>query len=96
MEQQLIPAARKSKRKDVTKPTPDATTNARTIDDVRDHLLDVFNRLRSGEMEAKEAVEINNTAGKIMTACKVQLAYHAMRNERPYIEFLDCAPSKAI
>ncbi|WP_313695075.1 hypothetical protein [Achromobacter mucicolens] len=59
-----------------------------TITDIRNHLVDVFNALRDGKMEAKEAVEINNTAGKIIASAKVQLAYHAMRGESPCIPFL--------
>lgn len=65
----------------------------RTITGVREHLLEVFNGLRNGTIEAKEAVEINNTAGKIISSVKVQLAYHAMREERPEIEFLNCPPT---
>ena len=66
---------------------------AKTITDVRDNLLSVFNGLRSGAMDAKDAVEINNTAGKIISSVKVQLAYHAMRQERPEIPFLDSPPT---
>lgn len=59
-----------------------------TINEIRDSLIDVFNKLKSGEMEAKYAVEINNTAGKIISSAKVQLAYHALRGEAPNIAFL--------
>jgi hypothetical protein len=58
------------------------------ITDIRNDLIAVFNGLRDGTMEAKDAVEINNTAGKIISSAKVQLAYAALRNERPEIEFL--------
>lgn len=59
-----------------------------TITDIRNDLVNVFNRLRDGTMEAKDAVEINNTAGKIISSVKVQLAYAALRNEQPDIPFL--------
>lgn len=59
-----------------------------TINEIRDDLIEVFKRLKSGEMEAKFAVEINNTAGKIISSAKVQLAYHALRGESPNIAFL--------
>lgn len=59
-----------------------------TINEIRDSLIDVFNKLKSGELDAKEAVEINNTAGKIISSAKVQLAYHALRGESPNIDFL--------
>jgi hypothetical protein len=63
-----------------------------TITDIRDDLIEVFNGLRDGSMEAKDAIEINNTAGKIINSAKVQLAYHALRNEVPDIPFLNDGP----
>lgn len=59
-----------------------------TITDIRNDLITVFNKLRDGEMEAKDAFEINNTAGKIISSAKVQLAYAALRGEKPEIPFL--------
>ena len=59
-----------------------------TITDIRNDLIAVFNGLRDGSMEAKDAVEINNTAGKIISSAKVQLAYAALRGEQPDIPFL--------
>jgi hypothetical protein len=59
-----------------------------TITDIRNDLVNVFNKLRDGTMEAKDAVEINNTAGKIIASAKVQLAYAALRGETPDIPFL--------
>jgi hypothetical protein len=63
-----------------------------TITDIRNDLINVFNKLRDGTMEAKDAVEINNTAGKIIASAKVQLAYAALKGERPDIPFLASAP----
>lgn len=59
-----------------------------TITDIRDQLIDVFNGLREGSIEIKDAVEINNTAGKIINTAKVQIAYSALRGEAPNIPFL--------
>lgn len=68
-----------------------------TVTDLRNDLLNVFAGLRDHTIEAKDAVELNNTAGKIISAAKVQLAYHALRGETPYIQFLESAPTtKAI
>ena len=58
---------------------------------IRNDLIDVFNGLRDGTLETKDAVEINNTAGKIISSAKVQLAYHALRGESPSIPFLEAA-----
>lgn len=60
-----------------------------TITDIRDQLIEVFNGLRDGTVDIKDAVEINNTAGKIINTAKVQIAYSALRGEAPYIPFLD-------
>ena len=62
-----------------------------TITEIRDQLIEVFNGLRDGSMDAKDAFEINNTAGKIINTAKVQIAYSALRGEAPYIPFLDTA-----
>lgn len=67
-----------------------------TITDIRNDLINVFNKLRDGEMEAKDAFEINNTAGKIISSAKVQLAYAALRGEQPDILFLKDAVTPAV
>jgi hypothetical protein len=64
-------------------------TTAINITDVRDQLLEVFDGLRMGTVDIKNAVEINNTAGKIINTAKVQIAYSALRGEVPHIPFLD-------
>lgn len=60
-----------------------------TITDIRDQLIEIFNELRAGTIELKDAAEINNTAGKIISTAKTQIAYSALRGEAPYIPFLD-------
>ncbi len=67
-----------------------------SITDIRNDLIAVFNGLRDGTIEQKQAVEINNTAGKIISSAKVQLAYHALRGESPEIPFLaaDVTPAE--
>lgn len=67
-----------------------------TITDIRNDLLDVFNKLKSGAMDPKDAFEINNTAGKIISSAKVQLAYAALRGEQPDIPFLAASPAKPL
>lgn len=59
-----------------------------TITDIRDSLIEVFNGLRDGSVDPKQAVETNNTAGKIIASAKVQLGYFALRGEVPSIPFL--------
>jgi hypothetical protein len=67
--------------------------NQVTVTEIRDELINVFQGLRNGLIDAKDAVEINNTAGKIISSAKVQLAYHALRGECPEIPFLASEPT---
>lgn len=67
--------------------------NQMTVTDVRNKLLNVFEGLSNGSVDVKDAVEINNTAGKIISSAKVQLAYHALRGECPEIPFLTSEPT---
>ncbi len=67
----------------------------KNIADLQQDLLFMYEQLRTGEIEPKEAIEANNTAGKIIGVAKVQLAYHALRGEAPSIPFL-AAPSERL
>jgi hypothetical protein len=67
----------------------------KNIVDLRRQLAEVFAELRSGDMEPKQAIEINNCAGKIINSLKVQLDYHDLRGEKPEVDFLECAETEA-
>jgi hypothetical protein len=60
----------------------------KNITELRNDLLDVYEKLRAGSMEIKEAKEINNTAGKIISSAKVQIEYATVRGEKPDIDFM--------
>jgi adhesin HecA-like repeat protein len=66
------------------------------ITDIRDSLIEVFDKLRDGDMDLKQAAEINNTAGKIINTAKVQLAYAALRGEQPSIPFLNTGATTSV
>lgn len=51
-------------------------------------LSKLYEEIRAGAIDLKMAGELNNTAGKILKAHQVQLAYHALRGEAPDIPFL--------
>ncbi len=59
-----------------------------SITDLRNKLIRMFNALEEGTADPKQAVELNNTAGKILGTAKVQLGYAALRGEIPEIPFL--------
>lgn len=58
-------------------------------------LTTLFYQIDKDTIDLKKAAELNNTAGKILKAHQVQLAYHALRGEAPEIPFL-AAPLKEI
>jgi hypothetical protein len=68
------------------------------VTELRNQLLQVFDDLRSGSMDPKDAVEINNTAGKIISTVKMQLANAQLSGTVPNIPFLGDAgaPAKAL
>jgi len=61
----------------------------RNIQELRGELAGVFAGLKAGTIKPAEAAELNNSAGKIISSCKVELEYFALRKERPEIPFLD-------
>ena len=61
----------------------------KNIDQVRDRLSTIFDKLESGEIDAKKAAEFANLAGKMINSAKVQVEYYALRKEMPDIGFLN-------
>lgn len=53
------------------------------IEELREGLMESFRGLRAGTLEAKDVVELNNTAGKVISTYKVQLANCALSGEKP-------------
>lgn len=62
------------------------------LEEITEGLMEVFRALKTGDMEAKDAQEINNTAGKVISAYKTRIAYHALRGDSPSIEGLETSP----
>ena len=56
--------------------------------ELRKYLSEVFDELRSGSISANEASELANIAGKMINSAKVQIEYHALRQDEPKIKFL--------
>lgn len=65
------------------------------LEEITEGLMEVFRGLKSRDLEAKDAVEINNTAGKIISAYKTRIAYAALRGDTPMIEGLETTPKTA-
>lgn len=67
----------------------------KTINELRNELLQLFGDIKSGTTDTKVAGEMNNTAGKIINSVKVELEYAALRKIEPAIPFLDYKPGSA-
>jgi len=61
----------------------------KTLNDIVADQVEMLEMLRAGTMDAKDAQEINNTVGKIIQATKTQIAYSALRQEKPEIPLLN-------
>lgn len=61
----------------------------KNINELREELVNVFEGLRDGRVQAKDASEMNNTAGKIINTLKVELEYATLQKKAPSIKFLD-------
>lgn len=68
----------------------------KNVKELIDELSSVFEDLKAGSIERKDADALANLAGKMIGASKVQIEYYALRKEAPTIEFLHTAVSKKI
>lgn len=59
-----------------------------TASGLRRELAKLYCELRTGEVEAKDAFELANIAGKQIGLAKARVAYYALRSETPQINFL--------
>ena len=58
------------------------------ISELTIQLSDLYEELKNSTIDVKIAAEMNNTAGKIIRAQRVQLEYAALRKEEPEIAFM--------
>ena len=61
------------------------------ISELTTELSSLYEGLKNGTVDVKVATEMNNTAGKIINAQRVQLEYAELRKEQPNI---DCMSTK--
>ena len=62
------------------------------ISELTKELSALYEGLKNGTIETKVATEMNNTAGKIINAQRVQLEYADLRKEQPDIDFMKTKP----
>lgn len=58
------------------------------ISELTTELSSLYEGLKNGTVDVKVATEMNNTAGKIINAQRVQLEYAELRKEQPHIVFM--------
>ena len=58
------------------------------ISELTTELSALYDGLKNGSIDVKIATEMNNTAGKIINAQRVQLEYAELRKEQPDIDFM--------
>lgn len=61
----------------------------KTATQLRRDLSEIFDQLKSGQIELKQAAELSNIAGKMISSAKVQVEYYALTGEKPSIAFLN-------
>jgi hypothetical protein len=66
----------------------------KNVKELVDELAALFGKIERGEVDVKVASEMNNTAGKIINAQKVQLEYAALKKVAPSVAFLDTPETK--
>ena len=54
----------------------------KNVNELRDELSDVFGKLLNGTVSSQRAKVVANIAGKMINSAKVQLEYHALRQEK--------------
>lgn len=64
------------------------------ISELTTELSSLYEGLKNGTVDVKVATEMNNTAGKIINAQRVQLEYAELRKEQPDIEFMKTKKDK--
>ena len=63
---------------------------AKTMEVLRNELVELLNAINNEEIDLKVAAEMNNTAGKIINTVRAQLDYHKLRKDKQDIKYLKC------
>ena len=59
------------------------------VKELRDALIKSFNDLKTGKIKAKDAKELTNISGKILTSAKIELDYNKYTGAVKKIDFLE-------
>lgn len=59
------------------------------ITELRKSLAENYTKMKAKKMPISLGKELANTAGKILTSCKVELEYNSLMGNKSRIEFLE-------
>lgn len=62
---------------------------ALNVEQVRDKLLEQFEKIEKGNADLEKAKEMNRTAQNILHSAKVELQYSKMHEKKRVIDFLE-------
>lgn len=63
----------------------------KNIKQLRDHALNTLERLDDRDINIQEAAATAKIYSSIISSVKAEMDYHKMLEQKPKIEFLDCA-----
>lgn len=63
----------------------------KNIEQFRNELLDSYDALKRGEIDARTAHARSATLSRVLYACNAEVRYHQAREEKPTISFMDYA-----
>lgn len=75
---------------------PKFESKIENVVDLRKEVTNVFNELRSGQIELGHAKELFNGAGKIMNLAKLQMEYNSQMKNQRKIPWLDVSEEKSL
>lgn len=61
----------------------------KNITDLRNSLVDNYEKMKAKKMELKDGKELANTAGKILSSVNIELKYNEMLGNKIKIDFLE-------
>jgi hypothetical protein len=61
----------------------------RNITDLRNSLVDNYEKMKTKQMELKDGKELANTAGKILSSINIELKYNDILGLKTKIDFLE-------
>lgn len=59
-----------------------------SMTELRDNLADVYEKVKTGDLETEAAKSLSSIAGKMIFSVRTQMEYQVARGEKPNIGFM--------